>query len=73
MLFDSGPGSFCFSTPDNLKVIGHVPRLMASWLPKFPTNKEKVIVKGERVKRGGGFGLEVPCEYQSEGDSFSCG
>ena len=25
------------------------------------------------MNRGGGFGLEVPCEYIFEGDSFSCG
>ena len=58
---------------DEFEVIGHVPRLMALWLTKFlkrPTNIGKVIVKGKRVNRGGGFGLEVPCEYQFEGDNF---
>ena len=31
-----------------------------------------VKVKWQRVKRGGGFGLEAPCENQFEGDSFCC-
>ena len=55
-------------------MIGHVPKLMALWLTKFlkqPTNKEKVTVRGKRVNRGGGYGLEIPCEYRFEGDSFS--
>ena len=61
---------------DKFEVVGHVPQLMALWLTKFlkrPTKRAKVIVKGKRVNRGGGFGLEVPCEYQFGGDSFSCG
>ena len=61
---------------DRLKVIGHVPELMATWLSKFlkrPRNCAKVIIKVKRVNRGGGYGLEVPCEYIFEGDSFSCG
>ena len=61
---------------DRFEVIGHVPALMATWLSKFlkrPTNCGKVIIKGKRVNRGGGYGLEVPCEYHFEGDSFSCG
>ena len=49
---------------------------MAAWLSEFlkrPTNCTKVIIKRKQVNRGGGYGLEVPCEYISEGDSFSCG
>ena len=49
---------------------------MATWFSKFlkrPTNWKKVIIKGKRVNRGGGYGLEVPCEYLFEGDCFSCG
>ena len=59
---------------DDYEVIGHVPKLMALWLTKFlkrPTNKGKVTVKGMRVNRGGSYGLEIPCEYKFEGDSFS--
>ena len=62
--------------PDRFEVIGHVPALMATWLSKFlkrPTNCAKVIINGKRVNRGGGYSLEVPCEYIFEGDSFSCG
>ena len=35
---------------------------------KRPTNggKDIHVVKGKRVNRGGGFGLEVPCVYQFE-------
>ena len=57
------------------KVIGHVPELKATWLSKFlkrPTNCGIVVIKGKRVNRGGGYGLEVPWEYPLEGDSFSC-
>ena len=49
---------------------------MATWLSKFlkrPTNCTKVIIKGKRVNRGGGYGLDVPCEDILEGDSFSSG
>ena len=38
---------------------------------KRPTNSGKVVVKGTRVNRGGGYGLEIPCRYTFEGDSFS--
>ena len=35
------------------------------------TNNGKAVVKGKRVNRGGGYGLEVPCEYFFKGDKFS--
>ena len=38
----------------------------------FEINSARVIIKGKRVNRGAGYGLEVPCEYHSEGDNFSC-
>ena len=60
---------------DQFDVIGHVPKLMATWLTKFlkrPSNSGKAIVKGKRVNRGGGYGLEVPCEYHFQRDDFSC-
>ena len=44
-----------------------------SKLLKRPTNCGKVIIKGKRANRRGGYGLEVPCEYLFKGDSFSCG
>ena len=49
---------------DKHEVIGHIPKLMATWVGKFlkrPTNSGKVVIKGKRVNRGGGFGLEIPC------------
>ena len=60
----------------DLKVIGHVPTLMATWLRKAlkrSTSCAKAIIKEKRVNRREGYGLEVRCEYIFEGDSFSCG
>ena len=60
---------------DLMEVVGHVPKLMAVWLTKFlkrPTNSGKVVITGKRVNRGGGYGLELPCEYVLQGDLFSC-
>ena len=59
---------------EHFEVVGHVPKLMAIWLTKFlkrATNIGKVVIKGKRVNRGGGYGLEIPCEYQFIGDAFS--
>ena len=56
-------------------VVGHLPKLMARWASKFLkrlTNHGKVVVAGKKVNRGGGYGLEIPCEYEFEGDNFSC-
>ena len=56
------------------EVIGHVPKLMAIWLTKFlkrATNSSKAVVRGKRVNRGGGYGLDVPCEFHFTGDAFS--
>ena len=58
----------------DLEIIGHVPKLMALWLTKFlkrASNSGKAVIKGKRVNRGGGYGLEIPCEYEFTGDSFS--
>ena len=49
--------------------------MFLDWLTKFlnrPSNLGKAIIKGKRVKRGGGYGLEVPCEYHFQGDDFWC-
>ena len=29
-----------------------------------------ILIKGKRVNRRAGYGLEVPCEYHFEGDNF---
>lgn len=60
---------------DHMEVVGHVPKLMAVWLTKFlkrPTNSGKVVITEKRVNRGGGYGLEIPCEYVFQVDLFSC-
>ena len=38
----------------------------------FEINSARVIIKGKRVNRGAGYGLEVPCEYHFEEDNFPC-
>ena len=58
-----------------MEVVGHVPKLMAVWLTKFlkrPTNSGKVVITGKWVIRGGGYSLEIPCEYVLQGDLLSC-
>ena len=30
----------------------------------------RLIIKGKRVNRGAGYGLEVPCEYHFQRDNF---
>ena len=32
-------------------------------------NSARVIIKGKRVNRGAGYGLELPCEYHFEEDN----
>ena len=42
---------------------------MALWFTKFlkrPTKSGKAIVKGTRINRGGGFGLEIPSQHVKE-------
>ena len=58
----------------DFQVVGHVPKLMAIWFTKFlnrASNTGKAVIKGKRVSRGGGYGLEIRCEYQFMGDGFS--
>ena len=48
---------------------------MAQWVKKFlkrATNLATVIIKGKRVNRGAGYGVELLCEFKFQGDSFSC-
>ncbi len=48
-------------------VVGHVPRNLAPRLFHFlrrDVNKAFAVVQGERVNRGAGYGLEVPCIYR---------
>ena len=51
---------------DDIEDIGHVPKLMAIWVTKFlkrATNSSKAVIRGKRVKRGGGYGLEIPSNF----------
>ena len=46
--------------------------LMSLFVSKFlkrGTNKGKAVVRGKRVNRGAGYGLEMPCQYIFYGDS----
>ena len=38
---------------------------------KRATNSGKAVIRGKRVNRGGGYGLEIPCEFHYAGDEFS--
>jgi len=58
---------------DDIEVIGHDPKLMANWLTKFlnrATNSDKAVIRGKRVNRGGGYRLEIPCEFHFTEDEF---
>ncbi len=51
-------------------IVGHVLVNMAPILYQFlrrEANKAFVEVKGEKVNRGGGYGLEIPCVYHFYG------
>ena len=60
--------------------MGHVPYNLAPLLSKFlkrDVNKAVAEVTGDRVNRGAGYGLEIPCVYKLYGpkayiDRFSC-
>ena len=51
-------------------VVGHVPYNLAPTFSQFlkrEFNKATVEVTGDRVNRGAGYGLEVPCKYRLYG------
>lgn len=48
------------------RIVGHVPFNLAPTVSAFlrrSRNKCLVEVRGSKVNRGGGYGLEIPCEY----------
>ena len=52
-------------------VIGHVPRCFSLWMKMIlglPKSNISCKITGNRVNRGAGNGLEIPCEYSAEGD-----
>ena len=52
------------------RIVGHVPQNFAPQLFQFlrkDANKAFVEVRGEKVNRGAGYGLEIPCVYRLYG------
>ena len=52
-------------------VVGHVLRRFSLWMKMFlglPKSDISCKITGNRVNRGAGNGLEIPCEYSAEGD-----
>ena len=48
------------------RTIGHVPYNLAPTLSTFlrrEINKGVAVVEGDKVNRGAGYGLEIPCTY----------
>ena len=60
----------------NDEIRGHIPLKMLVLVSKFlkwRRNKGKTDVKGKRVNREAGHGLEIPCQYKSVcKESFNC-
>jgi hypothetical protein len=59
---------------ETVDVVGHIPKNMAPYVSKFlkrASNSASVTVKGKRINRGAGYGLEIPCVYTFRGDQFS--
>ena len=56
--------------PEGNSTVGHIPYNLAPIVSSFLSrgfNKGMVEVTGERVNRGAGYGLEVPCKYKLYG------
>ena len=48
------------------RVVGHLPFNIAPTVSRFlnrSVNKGTKEVTGERINRGAGYGLEIPCKY----------
>ena len=59
------------------RVVDHVPFLYSSTFKKFlslPNHTIMVLVTGKRIIRGAGYGLEIPVEYEFNGNekAFQC-
>ena len=51
-------------------IVGHVPHNLAPRMSQFlqrDVNKAFAEVAGEKINRGGGYGLEIPCIYRLYG------
>lgn len=56
------------------KVVGHVPLSYSRCVSQFLEISSSTVtckVTGKRVTRGGGYGLEVPCQYSFKGNSLA--
>ena len=54
------------------KIVGHVSKNISVWMAMLLKLKSSSItfrVTGEKVNRGGGYRLEIPCEYLVEGET----
>ena len=52
------------------ELVGHVPLLnskVISMFLRFPNTSAQAEVIGDRIKRGGGYGLEIPVSYHFYG------
>ena len=54
----------------------NVTKLITQWVMKFlkrASNSETVVIMtGEQVNRGVGYGLELPCGFKFKGGTVSC-
>ena len=51
-------------------IVGHVPYILAPLFSEYlrrEVNKAFAEVTGEKVNRGAGYGLEIPCVYRLHG------
>ena len=56
------------------KVVGHVPLSYSRCVSQFLEISSSTVtctVTGKRVNGGGGYGLEVPCQYSFKGNSLA--
>ena len=56
------------------KVVEHVPLSYSRCVSQFLEISSSAVtctVTGKRVNRGGGYGLEVPCQYSFKGNSLT--
>ena len=54
------------------QIVGHIPLNISAVVSCFlqRLNKGFAIVTGDRVNRGAGYGLEVPCTYKFYGQNY---
>ena len=63
---NNSEGRFAVAIKRTGSVVGHVPFNLAPLVSAFlrrEVSKGLVEVTGEKINRGGGYGLEIPCTY----------